>query len=183
MRKLCCTVIVICLWTILSGFTQSPALTIEYTPEDAAIYFMDTLKEGSWQYAANLCTDPDEFVKWTPPFVTKYLVFPSVDEIAVKQAKVSGDTAEVILSLSAADFGFIDEVGFTLADSFLWELCLSDEYAAEDSIVDENWVWLINGSSDLMAQVRQHRKQYEMPFALKKGAGGMADRPCGDKEA
>ncbi len=171
MRKLSCVVIVIYLWTVLSGFTQSPALTIEYTPEDAAIYFMDTLKEGSWQYVANLCTDPDEFVKWTPPFVTKYLVFPSIDDIAVKQVKVIGDTAEVILSLSAADFGFIDEVGFTLADNFLWELCLADEYAAEDSVVDENWVWLINGSSDLMTQVRQHRKQNEIPFSLKNVQG------------
>ncbi len=171
MRKLCCTVIVICLWAVLSGFAQAPTLAMENAPEDIAIWFMETLQEGSWQYAANLCTDPDEFHKWTPPFVTKYLVFPSVDEIAVKQAKVSGDTAEVILSLSAADFGFIDEVGFTLADSFLWELCLSDDYAAEDCIVDENWVWLINGSSDLMTQVRKHRKQYEIPFSLKNVQG------------
>ncbi len=143
----------------------------EIGPEEEAIYFMEALQEGGWQYAANYCTDPDEFEKWTPPFVTKYLVFPSVDDIQVKQALVSGDTAEVTLSLTAADFDAVGKDGYALGEDFLYSLCLSDEYATENVLNDENLMWLINGSGELMAQLKQHRKQYEIPFALKNVQG------------
>ncbi len=137
-------------------------------PEERAVIFMEALQEGSWKRASRFCTDPSVLKSWTPPAVTRYMVFPLLRDIKVKDVKTEGDTAYVTLSVSAVDFDapFMDDWPFR--DDLISELSLSDEYATLEELYEEDLVWLIHGSGDFLQEADKHRKTVEIPYALKK---------------
>jgi hypothetical protein len=158
----------ICLLAALCCAVALQAGAVSDDPRESAVLFQEALVEGGWVRASRFCADPGILLNWSPPAVTKYIVFPSIKEIKAVAARIEGDMATVTLSMSAIDFDAVTEDGLTLRDELLSNLNLGDEYAAGDELYDEAMVWLIHGSAEWMTKADGYRKRYEIPYILRR---------------
>lgn len=169
--KRACLLLAVLVPMVVFGLCAPCALALEWGPEDMAVHFVEVLATGDWVWASNLCTDPKDIEGRSPPFVTKYLVFPSISDVKVVDVRESDDTAAVTLSMSAVDFDAVTEDGYTLRDWFVGELNVSDVYAPETMRNDSAIISLLRGANGLTEALRQHTKRYEVPYILRRVEG------------
>ena len=94
MKKLVGFMMLLCVCTLARA---------EGTTEAVALRFFTALTSGDYETAAAACLNGDDVRAWNPPLITREIVYPSVQNIAVKQTKIEGRTAQVMLCATAVD--------------------------------------------------------------------------------
>jgi len=141
----------------LCGWAQAEA-----SPEQVALQFFTSLTTGDYASAAALCMNGDSVQEWAPPVITRDIIYPSIRDLTVEQTEITGETARVLLSLSAVDLQN-EEAAWAIAyDLPVWDH-LSGEMPDADFTAED--------LRDLQTFLQSFTARFSVPVCLNRQEG------------
>lgn len=126
----------------------------EDAPGNVALRFQEALKETDWALAASLCLDGEMLTTWSPPEHMRYAVYPSIEDVALKDVQRMDDCAVVTLSLTAFDLTQEEDfVNKTVGLENLYQPDTAEEIALR--------------LHSMLQDLEYTRRKFEIPYVLR----------------
>ena len=132
---------------------------------DAAIRFQKALAACDWAQAAEYCIDGSALLEWSPPAVTREIVYPSIKDVRLRDISAEDGETIVTLSLSAIDLSSEDFLLLALE-----QFGLKDLYQKESGAHPLRDPGAAVNRSFAQAPP-EHRRTFSVPYVLRQTGG------------